>query len=161
MVPPGPAGAHPFLTHCKGHTWLEVSGGPGSGLSLGASPGLAWVHLGEGKGVGEVTGCPSCSAHEHGLGASGVCWVLGWLQNRPRGRERRGTGRVDMLGPYPQDTNLLCVCVCVCARARRLCLSGCLGDCLCALFPSVAVNLRGLVVVSGSVEAHAYGTEFL
>ena len=114
IVPPGPEGAHPFLTHCKGHTRLEVSGGPGSGLSLGASPGLAWVHLGEGKGVGEVTGCPSCSAHENGLGASGVCWVLGWPQNRPRGRERRGTGRVDMLGPYPQDTHLLCVCVCVC-----------------------------------------------
>lgn len=25
IVPPGPEGAHPFPTHCKGHTWLEVS----------------------------------------------------------------------------------------------------------------------------------------
>ena len=54
----------------------------------------------------------------------------------------------------------VCVCVRACAHAR-LCLSGYPSDCPCALFPSVAVSLRGLVVVCACVEAHAYGTEFL
>lgn len=75
----------------------------------------------------------------------------------PEQTQRSGesrAGRVDILRLEPQDTRLLCVCA-------RLCLSGCPSDCLCALFPSVAVSLRGLVVVSACVETHTRGTEFL
>ena len=53
MVPPGPEGAHPFPTHCKEHTWLEVSW---VGLAVASPSGHLQAWLGYIRARGKESG---------------------------------------------------------------------------------------------------------